>query len=226
MKKTLISLIFLISNCALAHAYLAKPYFDVAIINPTLLDKSVALDSDERKDEIQQIIKLQKNPNAVELKQAIEEEHLKSEHVLLAVEPEMTRAKFPKTYDLLDRVLATAGAASSNAKNYWKIKRPFLTDKKIKLLVSSIGIGELSYPSGHTTASYAMARVCALLIPQKSEEFFARANKIAEHRVLVGAHFPTDLKGGRQMALLVVGGLLQNAEFQKDFAAVKKELAK
>jgi hypothetical protein len=31
------------------------------------------------------------------------------------------------------------------------------------------------------------------------------------------------VKGGKEMALLVMGGLLQNAEFQQDLAEVKKE---
>jgi hypothetical protein len=37
-------------------------------------------------------------------------------------------------------------------------------------------------------------------------------------------HYPQDIKGGQQMALLIVGALMQNDEFKKDFDAAKLEL--
>ena len=219
MKKILIFLtVFLLSNAAQASSY-----FDGETINPTLLGKPLAQDSAERQDEI---IKLQQNPDANELKQAQEESGVSPEHVALMVDAKLTEKSFPKLYHLLDRVQDTSGSTTHNAKKYWNVKRPFLTDKKIKLLVSRLTIGELAYPSGHATAAYVTARICGLLIPKKSEEFLARANSISNHRVLVGAHFPSDLEASRKLSLLIVGGLLQNAEFQKDFLAAQQELKK
>jgi len=39
---------------------------------------------------------------------------------------------------------------------------------------------------------------------------------------LVGEHFPSDIRAGKRLSLLIVGGLLQNSEFQKDFQVAKK----
>ena len=220
MKKILIFLtVFLLSNAAQAGTYFAGEAID-----PNLLGKPLDQDSPERKDEIQKIIKLQQNPDTNELKQAQAESGVNPEHVTLMVDAKLTEKSFPKLYHLLERAQDTSSSTTHNAKKYWNIKRPFLTDKKIKLLVSRLTIGELAYPSGHTTAAYTTARICGLLIPKKSEEFLARANRIANHRVLVGAHFPSDLEAGRKLSLLIIGGLLQNVEFQKDFKEAQIEL--
>jgi len=220
MKKIFIFLtVFLLSNFAQA-----KPYFEGKTIDPLLLDKPFDRNSSERKYEIQKIIKLQQNPDVNDLRQAIEEAEMEAKFVPLAVDAKLTAATYPKFYQLLERVLETSESTARTAKEYWNVSRPFLTDEKIALLVSKLSVGKLSYPSGHTTGGYTLARVCALLIPQKREEFLSAAEKIAQHRVLVGAHFPSDLEAGRKLSLAIVGGLLQNEEFQKDFKEAKTEL--
>lgn len=120
--------------------------------------------------------------------------------------------------------MRTSFDVADDSKKYWKTKRPFLSDKRIKALVN---ISETpAYPSGHTTSSFVTAKILGLLIPQKAAQFDFYAEKIANHRVLVGMHFPHDLRGGRHLGFLIVGGLLQNKDFLNDFAAAKTELEK
>lgn len=199
----------------------AKPYFTADSISPTLLTPPTKEDSAESKKEIAEIIELQKNPDPNEIMQAEKEVHYTPETLVLAVDEKMSRERFVHLYNLLDRVAETSQIANDRAKEYWNTKRPYLLDKRVKALVEVHS--NPAYPSGHTCGSFTTAHVMGLILPQKRDEFYARAQKIAWHRVIVGMHFPTDLKGGKEMALLVIGGLLQNAEFQQDLAEVKKE---
>jgi acid phosphatase (class A) len=112
---------------------------------------------------------------------------------------------------LIDRAFLTSKAVNDSAKNYWNTKRPYLMDKNIKALIKPHN--NKSYPSGHTSSSYVAAHLLGLLIPEKRNQFYNRAAEIANHRILVGMHYPKDVEGGKEMALLIVGAFLENDQF-------------
>jgi acid phosphatase (class A) len=223
MKKTnvkflAIFLIFLNSES------FAKAYFAKETILPALLDAPFQANSKEWKAEVEQIIKLQKSFDKKEIAEAAQEFNLQPRSIAEFVDTNLNSKNYPKLYHLLNRTEETCEDISDNAKNYWHTKRPFLADKRVKALIRSSY--SPAYPSGHTTAAYTQAHILGLLFPQKREEFEKRAEEIAWHRVLTGMHYPKDLLGGQQLSLLILGGLLQNADFQKDFAEVRKEIEK
>lgn len=223
MKYTKLLTIFFAAFLVSAQAS-AQAYFSKDIIAPTLIDLPFYTGSVEWKNEVKEIIKIQKNVNIEDIDQALEERHLKPESVAQFVDPTLTREQNPQLYKLLDRVADTSIEVTDNVKNYWNTKRPYLADKNIKALITPSN--NPAYPSGHTTGSYISAHILGLLIPQKRAAFQARAEKISWHRVVVGMHYPRDLVGGRQLALLVVGALMENSDFRKDFEKAKKELNK
>jgi len=202
----------------------AESYFDKNVISPTLIEPPFADGSLQWKNEINEIIKLQKNANLEEIDHALEERHLRPEMVAQNVDASLTREKYPKLYQLLDNVSDTSRVVNDEAKSFWHTKRPYMVDKRIHPLIEAHN--NPAYPSGHTCGSYTLAHILGLLIPQKRAEFQARAQQIAWHRVLVGMHFPHDLVGGQQLSLLIVGALMENSDFRKDFEKAKKELAK
>ena len=220
--KKIFTVFFLSFFISAANA--AEPYFAGDSISPTLIDPPFVQDSAEWKEELNYIIKLQRKFNLQEIDQALDERKLRPENVAQFVDPTLTREKNPKLYRLLDRVEQTSRNVTDNFKNHWQETRPYLVDKRVKVLITpSEGF---SYPSGHATGSFIYAHVLSLLMPQKQQEFEDRAEKIAKRRQLVGMHFPKDLVGGKQLSLLVVGGLTQNKDFQKDLKAAKKEFEK
>jgi acid phosphatase (class A) len=81
-----------------------------------------------------------------------------------------------------------------------------------------------SYPSGHA----AFAAVCAILlsdmVPGKRAQLFARAADFDHSRLIVGAHFPTDLDAGRVAGTIAAALMMQNAAFQRDYAAARLQL--
>lgn len=202
----------------------AMPYFSGDTISPTLIDKPLAKDSQDWKDEVNQIVEMQKNPDPKQIAQAATERDFQSETVVQVVEPNFNRSNYPQLYKLMDNVGDTTKLANDNAKTYWHTNRPYVDNKNVKALIAAHK--NPAYPSGHTAGSYVDAYVLGMLLPEKRDQFYLRAAQIAWHRVLVGMHYPNDIKGGRQLALLVMGGLLQNPQFQKDFEAAKAELAK
>ena len=83
-----------------------------------------------------------------------------------------------------------------------------------------------AYPSGHTTGSYIYAHILGMIYPKKYAKLKEIAEEIAQHRILVGMHFPHDIEGGKKLALLILGGLTQNNNFQQDLTKAKEEINK
>jgi acid phosphatase (class A) len=128
----------------------------------------------------------------------------------------------PRTEEFFRRVQKDAAAATDRAKAYWKRPRPYTIDP-------SLAGGKLeksfSYPSGHSTESMVLALVLADLFPDQREAILTQARHIGWHRVELGRHYSTDIYAGRVFAQAIVRAMKQNAEYQKDLAAVKAEIA-
>ncbi len=53
-----------------------------------------------------------------------------------------------------------------------------------------------SFPSGHTTTVFAAAASLSFFMPRRAALFFALALAVAASRMIVGAHYPSDVLGG------------------------------
>jgi hypothetical protein len=209
-------------NNALAKTVFQKPYFDAKNIKPNVIDLPALLDSKELQEEFKQIIKIQQNIEPKDIDLALDEKEMRIEIVAEYVNSNLTRNKLPKLYNLLDKVGATSYFATNKIKNHYKIMRPYLANKSVQAIISpSKGY---SYPSGHTTGSYLWAFVLSLLMPKQADDFKNRAQQISWHRVQMGMHYPQDIKGGKQLALVLLNDLINNSNFLTDFNNALAEL--
>ncbi len=84
--------------------------------------------------------------------------------------------------------------------------RPRFTHGDEFLLAPSLTSGFDSFPSGHATASFAVAVALAKHFPRAAWMFYGLAALIAISRLVRGSHFPTDVAVGAILGLLL--GLL------------------
>ena len=85
-------------------------------------------------------------------------------------------------------------------------------------------LAHTSYPSGHSAFGTVCAILLADMVPEKEAALFARGLDFAHSRMVLGAHFPSDLEGGRLTGTVGAELLMQNASFQRDFAMARKSL--
>jgi len=81
-----------------------------------------------------------------------------------------------------------------------------------------------SYPSGHTATAWATALILSELNPASADALFARAYKYSESRVIVGAHWQSDIEAGRLVAAIGYAQLHNSPEYCEQMARAKAEL--
>ena len=86
-------------------------------------------------------------------------------------------------------------ATNVTIKNLVARPRPYTVLEELSILIEQPG--EFSFPSGHTSSSFAFAFAIFLLMPKKyGVPALILAALIAFSRLYVGVHYPTDILGG------------------------------
>jgi membrane-associated phospholipid phosphatase len=109
---------------------------------------------------------------------------------LLAVAGAVAHPRRREDYIRAVRVVFLAYVANIALKHVVRRARPVLED----LPPISPTISELSYPSAHSTTSFAAANVLRGALPVAP--LYAAAGAMALSRVYVGVHYPTDIAAG------------------------------
>ncbi|MGE3769653.1 MAG: phosphatase PAP2 family protein [Bdellovibrionales bacterium] len=206
------------------HGEAKDVYLPAGALSPELLPSPPAEGSKAHKKQLAQVRAAQKNVSADAMTGLLNEDVESSETLIAVIGEGFTATAYPKTFALLQKTEDTGVAATKKAKKFWQARRPHLVDKKIKLLLPPKDRGG-SYPSGHTSVNHLLAEVLGLLFPEKRGVLRERASEIAWHRVQAGVHYPVDLEGGRTLAAIMLGSLLNDEEFQNDLSAAAAEVA-
>jgi acid phosphatase (class A) len=127
-----------------------------------------------------------------------------------------TAAFFQRTADLDKREV-------KDAKNYWRHPRPSVVSNQVHPL-SVEKPNDWSYPSGHATFGYTTAVLLANMLPEKRAAIFARAEVYAEHRIVMGVHFPSDVEAGDVAGTVIAAEIMQDPEWRQGYEAARLEL--
>jgi acid phosphatase (class A) len=186
-----------------------------------LLPRPPQEDSQEWLQDIETIKNAQNNLSDEDKAALIEEQKMSVEMVTQVLGEDFNRNTRPLTFALLDRTLADTQAITDAAKQFWDIRRPYEATSQIDRLIDPVP--SKSYPSGHTTAARVLAEILGQITPADRDRLRIRAAEIAWHRIQAGVHTPSDIESGKLLAMLIVGALMSNADFESDLAAARSE---
>jgi acid phosphatase (class A) len=201
----------------------AGTYVDILTLPPELLPPPPEEGSADWKQQIGEVLQAQKHIPKTDLAAMKAEQHVRLELITNVIGGDFVREHLPKTFMLLDHVLADTAAISEADKQFWNLRRPYLTDHRVKLLINRIDASP-AYPSGHASETRVLAEVIGMLKPGQRQALRDRADDIAEHRIEAGVHYPDDLRGGRILAMMIVGAMLNNPTFRDDLASAREEI--
>jgi hypothetical protein len=138
----------------------------------------------------------------------------------------ISRTETPAIYNLMSRSYHTAEQASKNPKAKYMRIRPVIqynenptgrSDRLESLRTSG------SYPSGHTTRGMATALVLAEMAPEYQDTILRRGFEYGESRIMVSAHYQSDVNAGYMCAAACVAAMHSTDDFKADMEAARKE---
>jgi acid phosphatase (class A) len=131
-------------------------------------------------------------------------------------------ATTPKAAAFFARIGDSEDDTLDAAKPYFGRVRPWLANPAVKPYAKQTKSG--SYPSGHTTRVAICAIMLSMILPEKKDAIWARADDYAQSRVIGGMHYPTDILAGWRTGTAMATVMLRDPAFQSDLAAVKTEV--
>jgi acid phosphatase (class A) len=137
--------------------------------------------------------------------------------------PSFQASALPKTAAFFTRTAELDKEDVKEAKNYWMRPRPSVVSNQVHPL-SKEKANDWSYPSGHSTFGYTTAVLLASMVPEKRAAIFARADVYAEHRIVMGVHFPSDVEAGHIAGTVIADEILRDPGSQADYQAARAEL--
>jgi membrane-associated phospholipid phosphatase len=123
-----------------------------------------------------------------------------------------------KTLELIGLVLRLAKYAEMSFKNAFAVLRPHELSPQVQPMIQTPAHG--SFPSGHSTECFAVARYCELVTetsplppnaPQRQQlraMLLRQAARIAINRTVAGVHYPIDSMAGELLGLGVADYIL------------------
>lgn len=140
----------------------------------------------------------------------------------------ITKENTPEIYKLLTQSLYTVDLVGKKAKAFYNRKRPFDRFKEPSLYpkddeaLSKNG----SYPSGHTIRGWSTVLLLAEINPERADTLLARGYMYGESRVIVGAHWQSDVDAGRLAATAAYMKLHTSDAFLEQLRKAKAEFRK
>ena len=140
----------------------------------------------------------------------------------------ITKEETPEIYKLLYEGIATVELIRVRPKAHYMRPRPFVRFHEHTLTVweEEELSGEGSYPSGHTIRGWCAATLLTEINPAAAERLFARAWTYGESRVIVGAHWQSDIDASRLAADIGCAKLRSSRAFLFQMARAKAEFAR
>ena len=122
----------------------------------------------------------------------------------LSVELKRLEIPYTKEYgDYLENIQETLGVLIMRLKQHYNRARPYqvayYTNQKLHPFFTASG-NTPAYPSGHAAQGRFLCKIVAHHYPEKEEQLLKLSHKIANSRIAMGLHYPSDNKFGFEIA--------------------------
>jgi acid phosphatase (class A) len=191
-----------------------------------LITPPPALDSKKMAKDVAEIYALHRSSSPQEIEKANwDNKHEDIFAIGMVLGDKFTKESLPLTTALWADVNNDMGIVVSAAKKYFQHPRPYDLDSNIHSICGSKPGGpKNSYPSGHGTTGYMSALILSMMVPEKQDVIRARADEYGHNRVICGDHYAADIPASKEAAELVMGNIIGNPRFQREFEAAKAEV--
>lgn len=134
----------------------------------------------------------------------------------------------PEIFKLLSDALATTDSICKLPKSKYMRPRPFMVFNEKTLVPKDESSLRLNgaFPSGHSQLGWSAALLLMEINPEAADTLLARGLMYGESRVIVGAHWQSDVDAGQHAASVAYAKLHTCERFLCQMAAAKKEFTR
>ena len=134
----------------------------------------------------------------------------------------------PEIYKVLREGTATCDSICTIPKRYYMRKRPFMRFNEQTLTPEDEpGLRKNgSYPSGHTLLGWSAALLLSEINPERADTLLARGLMYGDSRLIVGAHWQSDVNAARLAASAAYARLHTSERFLEQMKKARKEFRK
>ncbi len=138
---------------------------------------------------------------------------------------EISKEGTPEIYKYLVNSLSTIDQTRVEPKAFYHRKRPFerFHEHMLTAYEEQELSGEGSYPSGHSQRGYAVALLLSEVNPANADTLMARGFMYGESRVIVGAHWQSDVEASRLCASIGLARLHTSPAFLEQLSKAQNE---
>ena len=138
---------------------------------------------------------------------------------------EITKDSTPEIYRLITNSLATIDQARVKPKAFYQRKRPYerFNEHMLTEYEEEDLRGNGSYPSGHSLRGYALALLLSEVNPANADTIMARGYMYGESRVIVGAHWQSDVDASRLGSAIELSRLHTSPAFLEQLGKAQDE---
>jgi acid phosphatase (class A) len=138
---------------------------------------------------------------------------------------QISKEETPEIYKVLRDATATCDSICTLPKKYYMRRRPFMRMNESTLYPSDEPHLRKngSYPSGHTILGWSSALLLSEINPDRADTLLARGYMYGESRVIVGAHWQSDVDAGRLAASAAYAKLHTSERFLEQMRLARQE---
>jgi acid phosphatase (class A) len=218
------TLALLISALGAPAAWAQKMNYLGQVIDMTeLIPPPPPPNSYEQRVDLGDVIEMQENRTEAQVRRAIADNVLSIYRFEDVLGPKFKRENLPVMDAFMEKAQADARAVLIAAKNALQRPRPAAASKDVLALGGTPRL-PTAYPSGGVVFTTLGAIVLSKMIPEKRFELSERNREYAVNRVVLGQHFPRDIRAGEIAGTVIAYALMETPAFMRDLQAARAEL--
>ncbi len=180
-------------------------------------------DSTTWKEDLAGVLELQENRTEAQVRRGIADNVLSIYRFEDVLGPKYKKENLPVLDAFFEKLHADQRAILIAAKNALQRPRPAVVHKEVLALGGNPRL-PTGYPSGAVVMMTLTALTLSKMVPEKRLELSERNLEFAINRVVIGQHFPRDIRAGEIAGTVIAHAMMEVPAFMTDLQAARAEL--